>query len=71
MRYRRAGTDITSAHGYVNQVMAARNISQCGAVVAVDPNSSRLDLARELGATHTVQITGKESAAEVTEVTAH
>jgi aryl-alcohol dehydrogenase len=45
----------------LSAVMAARN-SPATAIVAVDPNAARLALARELGATHTINVSDVDDA---------
>jgi aryl-alcohol dehydrogenase len=50
----------------LSAIMAAR-LSGCSRIVAIDRNAARLTLARELGATDTLQVTGKESGNEVVE----
>jgi len=50
----------------LSAVMAAR-LSGCREIVAVDRSEYRLKLAKELGATRTIQVTGKESSKEVVE----
>jgi aryl-alcohol dehydrogenase len=49
-------------------VMAAR-AAGCGTVIAVDLHDSRLELAEELGATHTVNSQGSDVPAELTRIT--
>jgi aryl-alcohol dehydrogenase len=49
-------------------VMAAR-ASGCTTIVAIDLHDSRLDLAKELGATHTVNATAADVPAELTAIT--
>lgn len=51
----------------LSSVMAAR-LAGCSNIVAVDRNAARLALAKELGATHTLQVTGKEDGKELVEV---
>ena len=37
--------------------MLCASVAGCGTIIAVDPNAARLDLARELGATHAIDPT--------------
>ena len=48
--------------------MAAR-IAGCDPIIAVDRLTSRLVLARELGATHTLESRGAETLAEIRKIT--
>jgi aryl-alcohol dehydrogenase len=50
----------------LSAVMAAK-VQNCSHIVAVDLNASRLSLAAELGATHTLLLTGKEEQGEIAE----
>jgi len=49
-------------------LMAAR-IAGCDPIIAVDPLPSRLALARELGATHTLESRGAETLGEIRKIT--
>jgi aryl-alcohol dehydrogenase len=49
-------------------VMAAK-VADCGIIVAVDIHDSRLELARELGATHTINSKTEDVAARLAEIT--
>jgi aryl-alcohol dehydrogenase len=49
----------------LSAVMAAKCV-QGKRIIAVDLNDKRLQLAQELGATHTIRLTGKETAEEIT-----
>ena len=49
-------------------LMAAR-IAGCDPIIAVDRLPSRLALARELGATHTLESRGAETLAEIRKIT--
>lgn len=44
-------------------------LAGCGAIIAVDVHDSRLDLARELGATHTINSTKDDVASRLSEIT--
>jgi aryl-alcohol dehydrogenase len=49
-------------------IMAAK-VADCSIIVAIDIHDSRLDLARELGATHTINSLTEDVAARLTEIT--
>jgi aryl-alcohol dehydrogenase len=49
-------------------IMAA-NVADCAIIVAIDIHDSRLELARELGATHTINSLTEDVAARLTEIT--
>ncbi|MFD1211149.1 NAD(P)-dependent alcohol dehydrogenase [Arthrobacter sp. GCM10027362] len=52
----------------LSAVMAAK-VAHCSVVIAVDRNAERLELARELGATHTVLVDGGSPAEEIRKIT--
>lgn len=49
-------------------VMAAK-VARCGTIIIVDLNSERLDLARELGATHAINAREEDAVARIREIT--
>jgi aryl-alcohol dehydrogenase len=52
----------------LSAVMAA-NVAHCGTIIAIDIQDSRLELARELGATHTINAKEKDVLEEIMRIT--
>lgn len=52
----------------LSAVLAGRNLTPAGGILAIDINPHRLELAEEFGASVTIQLDGSESQAEITEV---
>ena len=45
-----------------------RKVSGCDPIIAIDPINMKLDMAREFGATHTIDVSDKEAVSAIAEI---